>query len=128
MVRIGERTNTAESRGVDVSSVDLAIAAAQAAISSAKTAVEAQATKTYTLTIDSEDKLRTDISKTRKALYEDLQVVYGQVKIARDAVHEAARAYAKAHGRDLPSPSVTISPTSTITPTPVLEETPIPTP
>ena len=116
LVRIGERTNAAGDRGVDVTSVDSAIAFAQTAINNAKAAIEAQAAKTYSLTIGTEDKLKTDIGKTRKALHEDLRVVYGQVKTARDVVHEAARAYAKAHGRDLFPPSPTVSPTPTGTP------------
>ncbi|MBI2064794.1 MAG: hypothetical protein HYT62_01930 [Candidatus Yanofskybacteria bacterium] len=112
LVRIGERTDVAEGRGVDVSSVDSAVVAAQAAIGDVKTAVEVQATKTYSLAISTEDKLKTDVGKTRRLLQEDLKVVSEKVKVARNAVHEAAQAFAKAHGRDLPeiSPTISVSP------------------
>lgn len=119
LARISERTDKAENNGIDVSSVDTAITSAQAAIDSAKTAVETQAGKTYTLTIGIEDKLRVDVEKARKALHADLKTVYEIVKKARDAVHEAARAFAKAHGRDLPQSSPTISPSPTVLPSPI---------
>jgi len=123
LARIGERTSDAADKGIDVSSVDLAIVAAQTAINEAKASVEAQAAKNYSLTISTEDKLKTDIGKTRQLLHEDLKVVYEKVKVARNAVHEAARAFAKAHGRDLPSLSPSVSPS----PTPVVSVSPTPT-
>ena len=109
LVRIGERTDKAESNGVNVSSVDSAIVSAQTAINDAKAAVEAQSAKTYTIIVSTEDKLKSDVGRARQALHADLKLVQEKVKVARNAVHEVARAYAKAHGRDLPSPSVSPS-------------------
>lgn len=128
LARINERTDKAEGQGTDASSVDTAIAVAQAAINDAKAAVEVQADKTYTLTINTEDKLREDVGKTRQALHADLRAVQEKVKVARDAVHEAARAFAKVHGRDLATPSPTVSASPTVSPTPTSTPTPTATP
>ena len=90
-------------------------------VQGAEAVVEAQAGKTYTLTVNSEDKLRDDVGKARQSLHADLRAVHQKVKLAMDAVHEATRAFAKAHGRDLPSPSPsfspTVSPTVSVSPT-----------
>ncbi len=118
LARISERADRAESGGTDVSSVDAAIIAAQEAIRTARTAVEAQAAKTYNLAVNTEAGLRSDVGKARQALHADLKALFETVKKAKNAVHEAARAFAEAHGRDLPSPSPTVLPSPTPTPTP----------
>lgn len=116
LAKIGERTDKAEGKGVDVSSVRSAIDAAKTAIANTRTAIEVQAGKTYTLTINTEDKLRDDVKKIRQALHSDLKTLHEKIKAVRNSVHEAARAFAKAHGRNLITP--TSSPTPIITPTP----------
>ena len=120
LVRIGERTDRAQDQGIDVASVNTAIIAAQEVIKVARAAVEAQAAKTYTIVVNTETGLKSDVGKVRQALHADLRVVFEAVKKARDAVHEAARAFAKVHGRDLPTPTLspTVSPSPTPTPTP----------
>ena len=118
--RIDERTDRAEEKSINVVSVRTAIEAAHKAITDARAAVEAQAAKTYKVAVNTEAKLKVDVGKARQALHNDLKVLREKVKMVRDAVHEAARAFAKAHGRDLPSPSpsLTVSPSPTATPTP----------
>lgn len=111
LARISERADKAESDGIDVSLVDAAIALAQTAIDSAKAAVETQAGKTYTLTVNAEDKLRVDVGKARQALHADLRTVYGTVKKAKEAVHAAASTLAGIRGNATPSSTPSVSPT-----------------
>lgn len=111
LVRIGERADRSEESGVDVSSVRSAIETARDAISEARTAIESQAGKTYNLAITTEDKLKTDVGKARQQLHDDLKSVFELLKSARNAVHDAARAFAEANGRNVPEPSPSSSPT-----------------
>ena len=115
LVRIDERTDRAASKSIDVSSVRTAIEKADKAIDDARAAVVAQAAKIYTIDVTTETGLKEAVRKARRALHDDLAAVREKVKATRDAVHNAARAYAKAHGRDLltptPSPTATVSPT-----------------
>lgn len=122
LAKISERTDRAEAKGMDVSSVDSAFAVAQTAINNAKTAIQEQASKNYVVKVSTEDKLKADVGQARQALHTDLKAVLDKVIIARDAVHDVARAFAKANGRDLPSPSptATVSPTVSPTTSPVI--------
>lgn len=88
--RIGERADRAEERGVDVFAVRTAIDEAYEAISKARGQVEVRAGKVYEVNITTEDNLRTDVGKARRALHDDLVQVRDLVKVARDAVREAA--------------------------------------
>lgn len=74
----------AKARGADT-------AAAEAAIASAKTAVVAQAGKTYTVEITTEDKLKVKVGEAMKALKTDLQAVHQKVVDARKATADAIR-------------------------------------
>ena len=93
--RISSRTDKGAERGLDVAAVRTAIASADTAIASARAAVTAQAGKTYAVTITTEDKLRTDVGATRKALHADLEKVRDAIVAAREAVHTAATTLAK---------------------------------
>lgn len=94
--KIEERMAQAETRGRDVSAVKAAISEAKSAIAASRTAVAAQAGKTYAITVTTEDGLRTEVGKARKALHDDLAAARDTVKSARDAVHGAATALAQA--------------------------------
>ena len=72
----------AKARGADT-------ATAEAAIASAKTAVEAQAGKPYTVEITTEDKLKIKVGEAMKALKTDLQAVHQKVVDARKATSDA---------------------------------------
>ena len=126
--RIVKRSDDSEVSGIDVSSVVAAVVAAQTAIGDARTAVEAQAGKTYPITISTENKLKTDVGKARQALYTDLKTVRDKIRAARDAAYQAARALAKANGHDLPSPSPEISPSPSVSESPTITPTISPTP
>ena len=90
--KIQVRADKAASLGKDVSAVKTAIDAAKAAIASARTAVEAQAKKDYTITFTSEGELRTAFKAAKDQLHKDLTALRdGAVKAARDAVQNAAR-------------------------------------
>ncbi|MDP2664386.1 MAG: hypothetical protein Q8O97_00225 [bacterium] len=88
--RVESRADKAEANDLDVASVRTAITAAESAIASSRSAVEAQAGKTYSFTVTTEEKLRSDVGTARQALHTDLVAVRETVKAARDAVKSAA--------------------------------------
>lgn len=88
--RVASRADKAEEKGLNVSSVRTAVTGALSAIEAARVAVAAQAGKTYTITISSEDNLRVDVGKARQALHSDLVKVRETVKAAHEAVRQAA--------------------------------------
>lgn len=94
--KIEERIAQAETRGHDVSAAKAAISEAKSAIAASRTATATQAGKTYAITVTTEDALRAEVGKARKALHDDLAVARDMVKNARDAVHGAAVALAQA--------------------------------
>ena len=96
VVKIEERTAQAETRGRDGSGVKNAVADAKSAIAASRTAVATQAGKTYGIAVSTEDSLRVEVGKARKALHDDLASVRDTVKSAREAVHKAAVALAQA--------------------------------
>lgn len=92
LAKIQSRSDRAEANGKNVATVDTAIAAAQAAIDTAETAVNAQADKIYKLTVDDETTARNDVGAALKKLQEDLRGVWQIVQDARKAVFAALRA------------------------------------
>lgn len=96
LVRIAERADSAEERGVDVSAVRTVIDEANGAIAAAKSAIEAQAGKTYTIQITDEEGLKTNVGGARQALHGDLAVVRETVRAAFAAVRNAATTLAGA--------------------------------
>lgn len=94
--KIEGRIAQAEARGRDVSAAKSAIIASKAAIAASRTAVASQAGKTYVITVSTEDVLRVDVGRARKALHDDLVLVRDTVQGTRDAVHAAAVALAQA--------------------------------
>ncbi len=116
LIRISERAGKASvERGLDVSAVRLAIDKANTTIVSARSAIEIQSGKTYTIKITSETALKADVGKTRQALRGDLAKVRDAVKAAQSAVKDAAVALAQLVTKSKPSPSV--SPGASSTPT-----------
>ena len=111
LARIQSRTDEVANRGVDVSDVNSAIETAQTAIGEARAAVEVQAGKTYFVEVNTDATLKPDVGKARQALHADLKTVFGKVKVAKEAVHKAARALAGLIVTPVPSPSVSVSPT-----------------
>ncbi len=103
--KISTRAATAKSAGKDTSKLDAAIAKAQAAIATAKSAILAQAGKQYTATIASENTVRTDMGTTMKQLQSDVAAVKDLVTAAHKSVGEAVKALAAVLGesRELPA-------------------------
>lgn len=113
LVNIKSRTDKAEAKGLNVSSVRPMIKSAEDAIAAAKAAVVAQSGKTYTPRISGQDRtLKVEVGQARKALHRDLETVREKVKLAREAVHRVATTLAQIRGvNDGISPSPRVSPT-----------------
>lgn len=140
LVNIKSRTDKAEAKGWNVSTVRAMITAAEEAIGRARAAVEAQAAKTYTPEVSGEEgKLKVEVGQARQALHKDLATVREKVRIAFEAVRRVATTLAQVPRIDhdatpspthspTPTPSLTVSPTPTTSPTPTPTPTPSPTP
>ena len=92
VTKISSRADKAAANGADVSAVRTRITAAEAANAVAKSAVAAQAAKTYAIAITTEDKLKADVAAMRQTLNNDLKIVRDAVQAARKAVEEAVKA------------------------------------
>lgn len=96
LANIKSRVDKAEANNWDVSGVRAMIVSAEQAIVSAKSAIEAQAVKTYTPEITGqEEKLRLEVGEARKALHSDLVIVKEKVKAAHEFVKAVAKALAQ---------------------------------
>ena len=115
LVKISERADKAEERGVDVAAVRTAIDKANSAISAARAAVETQSGKTYTIQVSTEEGLKNDVGRARQTLHNDLAAVRLVVKAAHEAVRQTATTLAQLP-RPTPTPEATASPTPTETP------------
>ncbi len=100
MQNVESRTAKVASTGANVSLVNADIAAVKTAIVAARAAIVTQSGKTYPLTINQENTLRTDIGKTRQALATDLKSVQDKVLAAREALRKAATDLAQIPGVD----------------------------
>lgn len=98
LAEINKRRTDAMTRHLDKMSEILAkvklrggdTTAAEAAVADARSAVVAQAAKTYTITISTEDKLKINVGETMKALMTDLRKLHeGKIVPARKAVSDA---------------------------------------
>ncbi len=91
----GVNAASASSTGKDFTSVNSAISSANSAISMAKMAIEAQAQKTYQITITSEANLKNDVSSVRTNLNKDLNAVKDLIQASHSAVTKALVEYNK---------------------------------
>jgi len=115
--RISSRAAKAEANGQDISAVKTAITEATNAINAAKTAVQNQASKVYSVTVNTESSLKTDVGKTRQTLHNDLKNVFNLVRTAQEAVRKAATTLAQIPNIDeLEIPAT--QPATTTQPTP----------
>jgi len=115
--RISSRAAKAEANGHDVSAVKTAITEATNAINTAKTAVQNQAVKVYSVTVNTESTLKSDTEKIRQALHNDLKNVFALVRTAQEAVRKAATTLAQIPAVDeLEMPAT--QPATTTQPTP----------
>ncbi|MBI1982026.1 MAG: hypothetical protein HYS68_00325 [Candidatus Levybacteria bacterium] len=93
--RVSQKAAEAKANGKDTALADAAIADAQAAIDSAKTAVSAQAAKEYVVSISDEKSLRNSVGATVSQFRKDLRDVHKMVVDAKQAVQNAVKELAK---------------------------------
>lgn len=101
LTNVTNREASASAAGKDVTTVDTAVTAAQAAIADAQNAVAGQAGTLCTITITSETNLKTDVGKIISSMQSSLQSVYTKVLAAKQAVSSAIRALALVTGESL---------------------------
>lgn len=99
--RIEARTNTVAASGKDVTTVRTAITKAADAIAAAKTAVNAQAAKTYTIEVTTEANLGSAVSAVRTQFAADLRTAHQAVVTARKSIRNVLTALAKIVGEKL---------------------------
>lgn len=99
--RIEARTNTVATSGKDVTDVRTAITKARDAIAAAKTTVNAQAAKTYTIEVTTEANLGSAVSAVRTQFAADLQTAHQAVVTARKSVRDVLVALGKVVGEKL---------------------------
>ncbi|KKT90587.1 MAG: hypothetical protein UW92_C0033G0002 [Candidatus Jorgensenbacteria bacterium GW2011_GWA2_45_13] len=100
LANIASRADKATAGGGDATAVRVAITNAQNDIAGARTAVTIQAGKMYPIIIESDTTAKSDVGAVRNALHADLSAVRDTVRVARDAVHNAANALAGIPGVD----------------------------
>lgn len=89
ITRLAEKVTLLEKEGKDTTAVKQTIADAKSAMATAQETVQAQAIKDYTITITSENAVKTDATNVRQTLHTDLQTVHREVVNARQAVATA---------------------------------------
>jgi hypothetical protein len=92
---IASRADKAEVHELDVSAVRTAINDVHGVITSARTAVEAQAGRVYSFDVITEENLRTDVGEVRQMLHGDLTAVKETVQAAHVFVRNAATTLAQ---------------------------------
>lgn len=90
LLRVKSHTDKAEQKGLQVEAVRGAILQAETMIAISRSAVAAQAGKTYTAVVSSEETLRLEVGAVRKALHDDLAAVRATVQAAQKALRAAA--------------------------------------
>ena len=98
LAAIASRVEKAEDAGAEVSGAHDAIAEAESAIAEARAAIEAQASKDYTLEIGDESTAKADATVARDELKEDLTAVRESVRAALVATKAAAQALREVPG------------------------------
>ncbi len=87
---VSSRADKAEAHGLDVSNVRALIVDAEVAIDSARASLVDQAGKVYSMDINTEDTLRSDVGEVRQAIRGDLEAIRETVKLAHEAIRAAA--------------------------------------
>lgn len=114
LARLEERVDNAKAEGKNTTLAENAIAAAKQKIEVAKSALELQAGKAYSLDILTEGALKATVGQTVSLLESDLKSVHAAVVTAKQAVADTVREVAKLHDRPNVNPTKEISPTETL--------------
>lgn len=93
--KLSSRAATLKTSGKDTSAVDADIATAKKAITTAQTAVSAQAAKQYVPTVTDDTTLRENVKATFTQMKNDLETTHKTVKAAKEAVLTVAKDIAK---------------------------------
>lgn len=89
--KLTDRVNSNSPDIKDHAAANQAIADARGAIDTARTAVQAQTSKDYTIIVTTEAKIRLDAQSKRDELHKDINAVRGLVIAAKQAVANAVR-------------------------------------
>jgi chromosome segregation ATPase len=84
--RLADKASATSTVSRDLTVFNAAVESARIAIASARTAVEAQAKKTYNITVSTEVNLKADVSSVKNTLNSDLKSVKDLVQMAHSAV------------------------------------------
>lgn len=98
VTKLVAKSTALKAGGVDTTSVDSLISAAQTAITAAKTALQTQASKQYVIGITTETNVSSDVGRTRSQLESDLSLLKNTVIVARQSVAKAISALAQLGG------------------------------
>jgi hypothetical protein len=102
---IKDRVDTHKIAGASTAAYDAAAAKAAASIVTAQKAVDAQAAKTYTITIQSDQTVKTDVSAVVTQFNADLKGVLSLVRTAREDVISTRK-----EARLIMEPNISVSP------------------
>lgn len=89
--RIETKADDIKTDGVNVSTVDVAVQNAKDAIAVAQREITEQSGKDYVIEIDEENNLGSVVSSALNEFRKDMAIIRDSVKVARDAVFEAAK-------------------------------------
>ena len=90
LTKITSRADKAALSGTDVSAVRAGVEKAKLAITAARTAVVAQAAKTYPISVTTETALKSAVAQTRELLNKDLQAARNFMQAAHKAISDSA--------------------------------------
>jgi len=116
LVKITSRADKAAVSGTDVSAIRAGVEIAKLAIAAARTAVVAQAAKTYPISVTTESALKSAVAQTRELLNKDLQAARDLMQAAHTAVSGAAAALSRiprVNEEPTPIPAATTTPATT---------------
>jgi len=89
--KLEEAANTLETEGGNVDEVTSLIAAARTSLETFETALMAQAQKTYTPTLTTEDNFRTDVGEQHQALKNDLELLRTDLMAIKNQIVKIAQ-------------------------------------
>jgi len=93
--RVRTRAEKASAHGVDISNVFSLIDTAQQGIIDGRALVESEAGKTYSVSISSEETIKSDFEKTRDELKNDIEKIQNNLKSIHEMIKNAVEALAK---------------------------------
>lgn len=121
LIKIKTRRDTVAAAGTEMTTIDASIASAEAALTSVKTMVTAQAQKDYIPAATDEAYLKYSLGTTMKQLQSDLQAVHKALMDAKQALYAAATAL-RSGSKSVTGSPVSVTPTIVPTVAPTISE------